>query len=201
MKFVGYSEELKAYRLSDIGTCRITINRNVRFIENDKLNGKDDEAKEVIMNISNQGGKENNTDGKLEQEETENQMNCDETVESDEDLKTQGADEKKEVEIKNYLKLEEYDEPKTFEEAMEMRNRRKWMKAMEDGIESMRECQAWELVKCPGDKRIVDCKWIYKIKSDPSNGTIRYRTRLVLKVKERKMAFFIYIKGAILKKS
>ncbi|KAG5885939.1 hypothetical protein JTB14_027748 [Gonioctena quinquepunctata] len=75
-------------------------------------------------------------------------MNCHETVESDGDLKKQEADEKKEVEIKNYLKLEENDEPKTFEEAMKMRNRRKWIEAMEDEIESMRECQAWELVKC-----------------------------------------------------
>ncbi|KAG5883318.1 hypothetical protein JTB14_015274 [Gonioctena quinquepunctata] len=94
-----------------IETCKITISRNVRLIENDKLNEKDDEAEneEVIINISNehQEGNKNNTDEKLEQEETENQMNCNETVESDEDLKTQEADEKKEVEIKNYLKLEE----------------------------------------------------------------------------------------------
>ncbi|KAG5874690.1 hypothetical protein JTB14_024080 [Gonioctena quinquepunctata] len=83
-------------------------------------------------------------------------MDCNETVESDEDLKKQGADGKEEVEIKNYLKLEENDEPKTFEGAMKMRNRRKWIEVMEDGIESMRECQAWELVKCPGDKQIVD---------------------------------------------
>ncbi|KAG5881104.1 hypothetical protein JTB14_037301 [Gonioctena quinquepunctata] len=82
------------------------------------------------------------------------------TVESDEDLKKQEADEKEEVEIKNYLKLEENDELKTFEEAIKIRNRRKWIEAMEDGIESIRECQAWELVKCPEDKRIVDCKWI-----------------------------------------
>ncbi|KAG5882776.1 hypothetical protein JTB14_029952 [Gonioctena quinquepunctata] len=98
-------------------------------------------------------------------------MNCNETVESDEDLKKQEAHGKKE--IKNYLKLEENDEPKTFEEAMKMRNRRTLIEAMEDEIESMRECQPWELVKCPEDKRIVDCKWIHKIKSDPSNGTIR----------------------------
>ncbi|KAG5886722.1 hypothetical protein JTB14_027145 [Gonioctena quinquepunctata] len=102
-------------------------------------------------------------------------MNCNETVESDEDLKKQEADEEKEVEMKNYLKLEEHDEPKTFGEAMKMRNRGKWIEAMDNEIESMRECQAWELVKCPEDKRIVDCKWIYKIKSDPSNETIRWR--------------------------
>ncbi|KAG5867710.1 hypothetical protein JTB14_026681 [Gonioctena quinquepunctata] len=60
-------------------------------------------------------------------------MNCNETVESDEYLNKQEADEKKEVELKNYLKLEENDEPKIFEESMKMRNRRKWMKMILEG--------------------------------------------------------------------
>ncbi|KAG5862022.1 hypothetical protein JTB14_025481 [Gonioctena quinquepunctata] len=83
------------------------MSRNVRLFENDKLNEKDDEAEneEVMVNISNthQEEKNDNTDKKLEQEETENQMNCNETVESDKDLKKQGADGKKEVEMKKLV--------------------------------------------------------------------------------------------------
>ncbi|KAG5875851.1 hypothetical protein JTB14_036807 [Gonioctena quinquepunctata] len=79
-------------------------------------------------------------------------MNCNEAVESAEDLEKQETDEKKEVEINNYLKLKEYDKPKTFEKVMKMRYRRKWIGAMEDDIESMRECQTRGLVECPKDK-------------------------------------------------
>ncbi|KAG5872313.1 hypothetical protein JTB14_018310 [Gonioctena quinquepunctata] len=75
------------------------------------------------------------------------------------------------MEISNYLKLKENDEPKTSEETMEMRNRRKWIKALEKAneIKSMRECQAWKLVECSEYKRIVYCEWVYIIKSDSIN--------------------------------
>ncbi|KAG5867404.1 hypothetical protein JTB14_012601 [Gonioctena quinquepunctata] len=92
------------------------IDSILRLFENDELNKKGDEAgnEEVMINIPNTHREEKkyNTDEKLEQKETENQMKCNETVESNEDLKKQEADGKKETEMKNYLKLGENDEPK-----------------------------------------------------------------------------------------
>ena len=45
----------------------------------------------------------------------------------------------------------------------------------------MEKTHTWDLVDLPHDKSVIDCKWVYKIKTK-SDGTIeRYKTRLVTK--------------------
>src|SRR5699024_5690325 len=68
---------------------------------------------------------------------------------------------------------------KTYEEAITSQNRRKWITAMNEEIESMKKLETWELVELPEDRKAVDCKWVYKLKIDPVNNTKRYRARLV----------------------
>ena len=41
---------------------------------------------------------------------------------------------------------------------------KKWQKAMDDEIESLYKNKTWVLVERPKDKKLVDCKWIYKKK-------------------------------------
>ena len=45
----------------------------------------------------------------------------------------------------------------------------------------MEKTHTWDLVDLPHDKSVIDCKWVYKIKTK-SYGTIeRYKTGLVAK--------------------
>jgi hypothetical protein len=39
----------------------------------------------------------------------------------------------------------------------------------------------WELVVLPKDKKIIGCKWVYKIKHNANGFVNRYKTRLVAK--------------------
>jgi len=39
----------------------------------------------------------------------------------------------------------------------------------------------WELVALPKDKKIIGCKWVYKIKHNADGYVRRYKTRLVAK--------------------
>ncbi|GAB2299060.1 hypothetical protein Dimus_038548 [Dionaea muscipula] len=57
-----------------------------------------------------------------------------------------------------------------------------WKSAMDDEIKSLHDNKTWTLVQNTENRKVIDCKWIYKIKegakeSDP----VRYKARLVAK--------------------
>jgi Reverse transcriptase (RNA-dependent DNA polymerase) len=53
---------------------------------------------------------------------------------------------------------------------------------MNEELHALEKNQTWEIYELPKNKKIVDCKLVYKIKYH-SDGTIeRYKTRLVAKV-------------------
>ncbi|KAH9702699.1 hypothetical protein KPL70_010850 [Citrus sinensis] len=55
------------------------------------------------------------------------------------------------------------DEPKTYREAVSGNDADKWIKAMKDEMESLHKNNTWKLVKRPENKRVVGCKWVYKM--------------------------------------
>ncbi|KAH9670747.1 hypothetical protein KPL70_017094 [Citrus sinensis] len=74
------------------------------------------------------------------------------------------------------------DEPKTYREAVSGKDADKWTKAMKDEIESLHKNNTWKLVKRPENKRLVGCKWVYKVKQGiPGVKSMRYKARLVAK--------------------
>ena len=50
---------------------------------------------------------------------------------------------------------------------------------MESELSSLRENEAWELVKLPEGKHMVGSKWVYKIKTGADGSVQRYKARLV----------------------
>ena len=57
----------------------------------------------------------------------------------------------------------------------------KWQVAMKSEIESMYENQVWNLVDPPDGVRPIECKWIYKKKTDADGNITVYKARLVAK--------------------
>jgi hypothetical protein len=69
--------------------------------------------------------------------------------------------------------------PASFEEAMRNPYSSKWLEAMKDEMLSMstnKVCKLEELLK---GTKIVDCKWVYKIKHDSQANIDRFKTRLM----------------------
>ena len=54
-------------------------------------------------------------------------------------------------------------------------------KAMKSEIESMYENQVWNLIDPPVGSKPIECKWIYKKKTDTDGNVTVYKARLVAK--------------------
>ena len=78
--------------------------------------------------------------------------------------------------------LIEEGEPASFMEAKSSSEKLEWDKAMEKEYKSLMDNKTWELVKLPEGKKVVDSKWIYKIKDGAGDGADKiYKARLVAK--------------------
>ncbi|KAM1443641.1 hypothetical protein ACFX2I_039895 [Malus domestica] len=81
----------------------------------------------------------------------------------------------------NDIDLSEFDDPKTFKEAITSSNSKKWLEAMHSELTSMKENGVWELVEQTDAIKPNGCKWVFKTKRD-SNGNIeRHKARLIAK--------------------
>jgi len=71
-------------------------------------------------------------------------------------------------------------EPATYREVFSGIEAEKWFPAMRDEMESHCKNQTWDLVKRPPGRKIVTCKWIFKIKEgiSPVEG-VKYKARVV----------------------
>ncbi|KAH9769620.1 hypothetical protein KPL71_012083 [Citrus sinensis] len=74
------------------------------------------------------------------------------------------------------------EEPINYKQAMNSKDRKKWLGAMNEEIISLKKNNTWILVKKPQDKKLVGCKWIYKIKEGTAVGELpKHKARLVAK--------------------
>ncbi|MCO5556392.1 hypothetical protein L7F22_009940 [Adiantum nelumboides] len=67
-------------------------------------------------------------------------------------------------------------EPTCFEEVVE---NDKWREAMNEKMDALYGNEMWELVPLPKDKKLIGCRWVYKVNNDGSVS--RYKAKLVAK--------------------
>ncbi|GKC05160.1 transposable element, partial [Tanacetum coccineum] len=72
--------------------------------------------------------------------------------------------------------------PTTYREAITSKDSDMWIAAMGEEIESLHKNKTWELVQLPERRKVVGCKWVFKMKTGlPGSDIIRYKARLVAK--------------------
>ncbi|OIT34754.1 retrovirus-related pol polyprotein from transposon tnt 1-94, partial [Nicotiana attenuata] len=68
--------------------------------------------------------------------------------------------------------------PTTYNQAQKSAH---WREAMKLEFEALMNNTTWELVPPSSSQNVVDCKWIYRIKTKPDGSVDRYKARLVAK--------------------
>lgn len=70
-------------------------------------------------------------------------------------------------------------EPRNYKEAINSEDAIKWKSAMEDEIKSLYSNRTWDLVNLPKGRKVIDNKWVYKLKGQGEKT--RYKARLVVR--------------------
>nr|GFB74052.1 ribonuclease H-like domain, reverse transcriptase, RNA-dependent DNA polymerase [Tanacetum cinerariifolium] len=68
------------------------------------------------------------------------------------------------------------EEPRNYKEAS---IDKKWIKAMEIELESIKKNNTWTLTTLPPEQKAIGLKWVYKTKRDAEGKIIKYKARLV----------------------
>ena len=67
-------------------------------------------------------------------------------------------------ELASFALLTSVGNPSTFQEAMNNREKDRWMGVMVEEMESLQKNQIQELVELPMGKKVIGCKWVYQKK-------------------------------------
>jgi len=104
--------------------------------------------------------------------------------------------------VDEFVLLTDGGEPECYAEAMEDEHKSKWIDAMQDEMQSLRDNHTFELVKLPKGKRALTNRWIYRVKQQEHTSQPRYKARLVVKgFRQRKGIDFDEIFSPVVKMS
>lgn len=71
--------------------------------------------------------------------------------------------------------------PSNYNQAVISQDAEKWKEAMNEEIEALNENKTWTLSGLPPNKRLIGCRWVFAVKTDPAGNVERYKARLVAK--------------------
>ncbi|UYV75997.1 hypothetical protein LAZ67_13002062 [Cordylochernes scorpioides] len=143
----------KAYRVYDIITKKIEEVRSVKFVENEK-------GIDYAKNLQ----EDTNYDHFAYKKE--------EKIDIEIDLRT-----RPETSELNEETIPTLDQPN--EERIVSENKYEWLEAMKEELYSINKHKVWTLVQRKKNMKIINCKWIFSIKSAPGEGVYRRKARLV----------------------
>lgn len=74
-----------------------------------------------------------------------------------------------------------FDEPTSYENAMKSEQKQSWIDAIDDGVNSIVKNGTWRLVDLPPGKKVIDNRWVFKVKTNTDRSIDRYKARLVVR--------------------
>ncbi|GJQ65663.1 hypothetical protein Trydic_g7751 [Trypoxylus dichotomus] len=183
---IGYTNN--EYKLWD-HHCKIVIRRDIKFLE-DKF-GIQENIYEEDRDINDEAFQEN-----IKKEENKNKSIREEAEEEkdNEDSKRDGTTtEKRTRKLPSWhddydmgitaLNAQAYVEeiPTTIDQLDGRSDREFWLEAVKTELEAHQKNGTWELVEPPENRKIINCKWVFKITRDEEGNVERCKARLVAK--------------------
>ena len=201
---MGYQVGVKGYRLLSTETNKILISRDVIFNELDFPFKRNEKGSVSVSDVS--GNRlPNKTGVQIEVEPSSIELNEQENFEPEIETETQEEDlsnyqlarDRTRRDVKAPERYIEADiiayalhianqstepEPRSYSEAINSRDSQKWKQAMMKELKSLKENNTWELVLKPERQKIIDCKWVFKVKEGITEKEPKvYKARLVAK--------------------
>ena len=75
----------------------------------------------------------------------------------------------------------EENEPQTYKAALRSPDSDKWKVAINEELNALDRNNTWTVVDRPPGRKIVDCRWVFRIKKAADRSIERYKARLVAK--------------------
>ncbi|GJQ92982.1 retrovirus-related pol polyprotein from transposon TNT 1-94 [Tanacetum coccineum] len=166
-KAFSYGDEVKGYQIWSPSERRVILSRDVTFEEDYLFHVKQDLIESKL---------ENDVSEKVEQ---------DRSIAHDRPRRNVKAPTRFGDYVAYALQVaEEVEslEPATYREAITSKDSDMWIAAMGEEIESLHKNKTWELVQLPERRKVVGCKWVFKMKTGlPGSNIVRFKARLVAK--------------------
>lgn len=185
LRFVGYTETTKNYRLWDERTRKVYIRDSVIFNETDFGNPtkpEDKLQKELEFDVQTQKEPEEINQPQQQEElaeeveeEEQNETGVRRSQRSRKPVTRYGIDEYADL----ALRASEIEEPNSIEEALKGDHAKQWKQAADAEYQSLMENNTWELVKLPKGRKAIGCKWVFRVKYSSSGQVERFKGRLV----------------------
>lgn len=189
MKFVGYDEHAKGYRLvNDFG--RIHISREVRFLEDTPKPQEEDDFEWICYDNSDEEQEEfydaNDESTREEERSTHDEESDTQEEEVEEESQplrrtprtTAGTIPKRYGDPILYSATCE-KEPRTYSEAINSHHSNEWLEAMHEEINAIKENNTWEVADLPYGRKAIGSKWVFKTKKDENGAVKQRKARLV----------------------
>lgn len=190
---VGYQGESANYRLFDPATNKVTVSRDVSFNENENVEPHDPSNgisfpldMEVIDLPADEPPPNQDEDARDPEEEEDIVEVAEESPPRPPAAEPVGITRlpgKRVIRqpIRYEANVADLDEPVTYEEAVTCDQAKFWKQAIDEELHSHTKNSTWSLVPLPKGRRVIGCKWVFKLKQSPDGEVQRYKARLCAK--------------------
>ena len=188
LRFVGYGQESKGYRLLNDGSKKAIIRRDVIFNETDF--GVSSESADVFDTVEASSHQGDDDMPATEKEYEELQESGNDSSRRSSRIRQPpvrfGVDEYADVLVEENVHHVVYqvcqiEEPTSMDEALKSKHAREWKIAADSEYQALIDNDTWELVRPLEGCKPIGSKWVFKVKHDNDGNIERFKGRLVSK--------------------